>query len=104
MIFENKEKIIERLVSEFNYPRQGAEIVFDKLKCLDPKLREEFGIWWDGGEKPSYSVVGYTIEKLQKEHHLNTIAALLTLDWLIREPQKALMTLKKGHDYVKFKK
>ncbi len=28
-------------------------------------------------------------------------AALLTLDWLLREPDKAVASLRKGHDWVR---
>ncbi len=34
-------------------------------------------------------------------HKMNPIAAFLTLDWLIREPEQAIESLKHGYDFIK---
>lgn len=52
-------------------------------------LHESFARWWETGELPTVEVEGYTAGRLAKERSLNPMAALLTLDWLLREPEAA---------------
>lgn len=33
---------------------------------------------------------------------MNEVAGFLTLDWLLREPEKAIASLKKGHDTISY--
>lgn len=95
------EGLIPRLISEFNYPPQGARLIAAKLVHLTPPVREAFLTWWTEGTTPQLQIEGYSVQRLQDEHRMKLIAALLTLDWLTREPAKALASLQRGHDYVR---
>lgn len=99
----DKDALIARLVAEFYYPPKGAALVADKILACAPDLQKAFTIWWEGGELPVVEVEGYTMERLMLEHGMNPFAALLTLDFLRREPQRALISLRKGHDRAEFK-
>ena len=92
--------LIPRLTSEFGYPPQGAQLVATKIAAFTPDIRESFATWWTTGNLPETEVAGYTLTKLMNEHSMKPIAAFLTLDWLAREPDKALSSLKKGHDLL----
>jgi hypothetical protein len=94
------QSLILRLVSEFGYPQAGAQLVAGKLASCSPELQAAFLEWWNTGHFSEIQVEGYTVQRLMTEHHMKPIAAFLTLDWLRREPQKALASLKKGHDKV----
>jgi|WetSurMetagenome_2_1015567.scaffolds.fasta_scaffold627208_2 hypothetical protein len=96
----NANELIPRLTSEFDYPLKGAQIVAEKLANVSPQMKEIIAKFWDTGEIPSIEVNGYTFSRLAQEHNMKPIAALLTLDWLIRDPEKAKASLKKGHDSV----
>lgn len=100
----NEEEIIDRLVKEFDYPVHAAEAVAPKLANLGPETKAAFALWWDTGQIPTLEVEGYTVERLMQEHGMNPIASILTLDWLAREPEKALRSLRKGHDRVSYGK
>lgn len=96
------ESLIPRLCYEFNYPENGARILVSKLIKCNPIIQNAFSIWWEKGIIPSeLEIEGYSMERLINEHGMNPIAAFLTLDWLLREPQKAKQSLQKGHDQVK---
>ena len=45
---------------------------------------------------PQIIIEGYSYKTLVENYGMKPIGAFLTLDWLIREPQKALTSLKKG--------
>ncbi len=94
------QSLIPRLVSEFGYPQAGAQLVADKLENCSPEIQAAFWEWWNTGSLSEIQIEGYTIQRLMAEHHMKPIAAFLTLDWLQREPQKALVSLTKGHDQV----
>jgi hypothetical protein len=96
----NVNELIPRLTSEFGYPLKGAQIIAEKLVNCTPQIQVAFTKFWEKGEFPNMEVEGYTFASLVSEHGMKPIAALLTLDWLIREPEKAKESLKKGHDVV----
>jgi hypothetical protein len=96
----NQEELLPRLISEFHYPPKGAQLVAEKLSVSKPEIQSAFLYFWNTGELPLIEVEGYTVKQLETEHGMKPIAALLTLDWLLREPEKAKASLKRGHDRV----
>jgi hypothetical protein len=96
------DEIIPRLVSEFGYTEKNAEIVAHDLKECTPIVQEAFEKWWRGeGLDTHLEVKGYTLKRLIEEYGLRPIAAFLDLDWLLREPEKALKALSRGYDIIK---
>jgi hypothetical protein len=95
-----KDAVIARLMNEFGYPQQGAALVWNRIENLSPQILPAFTVWWDESTIPSIEVNGMTFKKLLAEHAMNPVAVFLTLDWLAREPEKALASLKKGHDKI----
>jgi hypothetical protein len=94
------EAIIARIVSEFSYTEKEAKVVVPDLETSDPIVQEAFEKWWSGGGLDEELVVqGYTLQKLIDKHGFNPINAFLTMNWLIREPEKALRGLSKRRDY-----
>lgn len=96
----DRNTIVNRLEQEFGYPRQGAELVATRLESLRGPLRDAFVRWWESGTLPDLTIEGYTVERLMRDQRMNPIASFLTLDWLEREPEKAIASLKKGHDQI----
>lgn len=90
---EMKEILIERL----GYTTREADMVCDDLKKLDPSLAPLLERWVkDGTNTDTQEFHGYTIDGLRSGSNMNFIAALLTLDWIIREPEKAIPLIKSG--------
>lgn len=96
----NQDAMVRRLVTEFSYPEAGARLIAEKLASSQPQIQTAIETWWDEGEAPTFEVAGYSFERLTREHNMNPFAAFLTLDWLLREPEKAVTSLQKGHDFV----
>lgn len=96
----DSQAIVTRLTSEYGYSVSGAQVVADKLHTCDQTILRAFKEWWETGELPELTVEGYSVSKLIKEHNMKAPAAFLTLDWLLREPEKAKASLRKGHDKV----
>ena len=88
------------LMHQFGYSSRAAEIVSGQLLHSSPVIQEAFRAWRLSGTQPDMCVAGYTVDRLTHEHGMTAVAALLTLDWLIREPEKAVASLHRGHDHV----
>jgi len=98
MLAENE--VTQRLMSEYGYDTKGAALIAEKLLNLQTSVASQFQEWWLTGTLNNLIVQDYSIKRLQSEHGMNTIAAFLTLDWLVREPEKARRSLRKGHDRI----
>ena len=94
------DEVVRRLTEEYGYPPEGARMVADKLMGCSPQVWAAFGVWWESGDVGDLEIEGYTVQRLAAEHGMKPIAAFLTLDWLVREPQRALTSLRRGHDRV----
>ncbi len=94
------DQMLNRIMTEFGYPRKRAESAVRKLHKLQPEIKTDFENWWLTGEIPGSEIEGYTVSRLQGEYSMNPIAAFLTLDWLIRDPEIARTTLERGFDRV----
>jgi hypothetical protein len=96
-----REDLLSGLAERFGYPKEHAPIVAAKLLHLQPQLRLEFELWWKDGALPTLNAEGYTVERLVREHHLKPMAAILTLDWIMREPARAIEAIREGADSVR---
>lgn len=97
----NTEETVRKLVSKWGYPESGARKVAIMLGQLQPVLAMQVAQWWESGEPVLIQVEGCNFESLKTEHGMNDIAAILTLDWLLRDPNVALAKLARGHDQVR---
>jgi hypothetical protein len=92
------ERLLERLTNDLGYPSAGAPLLARKLQQASPLIQEAWRAWSETGSLPALSVGGNVVERLAREHGMKPVAALLTLDWLLREPGRARASLEKGHD------
>ena len=77
-------EILAKLLKEEDYP------------TLQPIVAESFESWLYQGKLPNIEIEGYTYSILVNDYGMKPVGAFLTLDWLCRDPQKAILSLKKG--------
>ena len=87
--------IIEILKSE-GYPQFMLEKTADKIVAFKQEIADAFEALFTNKENPSVSIEGFSYETLVTDYKMNPVGALITLDWLIREPEIAKEALKKG--------
>lgn len=92
------EELISLLTTGYGYSPRGARLVAKRLAAGSPAIQAAFREWLEGGAVPNLAAEGYTMSVLMEQHAMTPIAALLTLDWLLREPAPARASLAKGHD------
>lgn len=95
-----RDKIIMLLCAQ-NYPEYMLEQTADKVERLPHELSEALEEWADCGKEPDLEIQGYSYARLVKEYDMRPIGAFLTLDWLRREPEKAVAALKRGIRKIK---
>lgn len=90
------EEIVNILIDR-GYPENAAGIVADKLSNLSGQLKEAAQSWLKTSKEPVVTSNGYSTKTLMERHPGMTYpAALLTVDWLEREPEKAKTIIEKG--------
>jgi hypothetical protein len=90
----------EEIMQSINVPAEKAQAMVIKLAKMQPQLRLAFGIWLRTRQAPTLDIEGFTFDQLANEYKMSPYGAFLTLDWLLREPQRASHALKQGYDRV----
>ena len=91
-----KEKIY-RVLKERGYNDHSVKLMIADLMSLSDPLDRMLKVWLNNErEQPDYSYGGYSISRLQHERGMKYPAALLTMDWLMKEPENAKRSLNKG--------
>jgi len=96
----NPQILLPRLIEEFGYSKENAAEVVDDLSNCSEQIISAFLRWWNTGVLPDIEIEQYNVSRLRKEYGMNPIAALLSLDWLIKEPEEAKAALKRGYDEI----
>lgn len=90
-------KEIVNILVDRGYPENAAGIVAGKLSNLSGQLKEAVQTWFKTGNEPVVDSHGYSTKTLMERHPGMTYpAALLTIDWLEREPEKAKSIIEQG--------
>lgn len=84
------------LLKEEAYPIHMIEKTVAKLENLQPSIASLFSNWVNTGKIPEESIEGFTYSILVNDYGMKPVGAFLTLDWLVRDPQRAYNALKRG--------
>ena len=96
------EAIASWLMSDQGYPRERAAALAGKILNCASFIQAGFEQWWQTKQLPELEVEGVTLKLLIEEHNMKPVAAFLTLDWLLRDPEEAKKFLHTGYDAVVF--
>ena len=91
----DRERIKEILVEE-QYPEFMIENTADKIEAFSLAVAEAFDNWSKNKSQPDISIEGFAFKDLITKWGMKPIGAFITLDWLIREPEKAKVALNRG--------
>ncbi len=91
----NEEKIIAVLVSK-GYPEKQAKMTATDLLQIDASLQALLVQWIENGVETDVEAEGFSLVWLMKQYKMMYPAALLTIDWLIKEPEIAVNAVRKG--------
>ena len=88
---------IQEILMQRGYTQRHASLVAEEMVNIAPQLQQYLEAWlMDKSYNENYEVGEYSLKRLQEERRMNYPAALLTMDWLIKEPEAALRSLNRG--------
>lgn len=87
---------IKQVLLERGYTDKQANTVINDLLAMDESLKEGFSLWMKSEKETDYTIKGITLSELKKKFGMTYPAALLTMDWVIKEPKKAIESINQG--------
>ena len=91
------EELKDLLMRRSGYSEDYAVSILKDVECMDTLLQ---GIWknWCQSEEidDHLRVEGYTVAGLMEQFGLDFTGAILTMDWLIKDPKTAMEALAYG--------
>ena len=80
----------EKILSELGYPEKLVPEIAGDLSELSPQLSPLWDAYRANHEDiRDYSFAGHSIMGLMRDRGFNFVAAILTMDWLLKDPSKA---------------
>ena len=96
-IFNMDLKNITSVLMQRGYDKRSAKLVAPDLSVLSRPLDSCFEKWMKDPQRVSdFKAYGFSVLTLMSERGMSYPAAILTIDWLIKEPDKAIKSLKRG--------
>ena len=91
----SEDKIKAVLEGELGYTKQQFDAVVEDLKDLSPELKSLFERWIENREdKGDFEAHGFSVSGLMEKFKMNFVAAILTMDWIVKEPDGAVKAIK----------
>ncbi|NDV59086.1 hypothetical protein [Bacteroides sp. 519] len=89
-------KTVEILTAR-GYTEKQAKILGESLSKIDASLKNGLDKWLeDVSIEKDFSIHGITLSEIKKKFNMTYIAALLSMDWVIREPDRAVKSINNG--------
>lgn len=94
----SKEQFVSLLTTrKKEYTPCRAERIYNQLSNSAPEIQLAALQWIESDVEPVLKQIeGWDVSRLKLEFGMNTLAAILTIDWLQKEPKQALSALKEG--------
>lgn len=87
---------IKNILISRGYTEKQALAIAPELLQMDNSLQKGFRCWLVSEEEADYIVEGFKLSELKHKFDLTYPAALLTIDWLIKEPERAIKSINRG--------
>ena len=92
----NNQNIEKTLVERCKYTEKQAALIANELMLIDTTLNPLLNKWIEEGIESNYSVKEFTLCDIQSKYNMTYPAALLTIDWLIKDPKVATEAIEYG--------
>lgn len=94
------DNIAKKLKDSYGYGEDSAVRVATQILTAQPEIQAQIQRFFNGQKITlDKKVEEFDLNRLM-DQGLNEIAALLTMNWLIVDPQKALPIVRKGYDRI----
>lgn len=87
---------IRDILVKRGYPEKKALSVASDLLKIDASLVDALQRWLFTEEETDFQIEGFVLSELKHKFDMTYPAALLTMDWLIKEPEQAIKSINRG--------
>lgn len=87
---------IKDILAMRGYTAKQAVTVAAELEKIDWQLQKGLQIWLAEEKETNYLIEGVKLSELKRKFGMTYPAALLTMDWLIKEPELAMKSINRG--------
>lgn len=84
------------LKNKVGYNTVRAARIYDQLIDADEDIQIAAMKWISSNESPSLEAEGWSVGRLETELGMNALAAILTIDWLRKDPKVAMVAINDG--------
>ena len=89
-------KTIQDILIERGFPEKQAFSVAVDLQAIDLALQNGLQSWLADQTETDFLIEGFKLSDLKQKFDMTYPAALLTVDWLIKEPELAKKSIQRG--------
>ena len=90
-----QDSIYNNLIAK-GYPEKTASILAEDLSRVSAELEPCLQSWLESGEEIDYCAGAFSAKGLMQKYQLQYPAALLSLDWVIKDPEIATAAINRG--------
>ena len=84
------------ILQERGYSEKQSVRVAAELQDIDDSLKILLKRWLVSEGENDYHAEGFSLLELKRKFEMTYLAALLTMDWLIKEPENAIRSINRG--------
>lgn len=86
----DKNNVIKILTEREGYTQKRAKLLASECQNISEELLPLLERWLqDASIKEDFVIQGYSLLNMMQQREMHYLAALLDMDWLIKEPEKA---------------
>jgi len=78
------------------FTEKQASRLAEELSNIDERLKYALDKWLKDGTETDYMAEGFSIIGLKQQYEMTYSAALLSIDWVLKDPDNAVKCIKKG--------
>lgn len=87
---------MEETLIKRGYTQKQALLLSKELKDIDERLKPALDNWMKDETETEFMAEGFTILGLKQQYDMTYPAALLSIDWILKDPNNAVKCIKKG--------
>lgn len=91
-----KQEEIKDILLQRGYSQPGAETASADLMSIHQALQPCLEAWISNGVETDYSIDGFSIKGIMQKYGMKYPAALLSVNWILNDPQTAIPIIKRG--------
>ncbi len=87
---------MEETLTKRGYTQKQASLLAKELKDIDERLKPALDNWMRDETETDFMAEGFTVLGLKQQYNMTYPAALISIDWVLKDPENAVKCIEKG--------